>query len=106
GLLRQGERVRFAFVQTEKAAVPIATLCRALKISRSGFYGWQGRPESAHSQRDRQLGVLVRESFEASRKRYGSPRVWEDLRTQDVRVSRKRVVRLMREQGLRARARK
>jgi transposase InsO family protein len=56
--------------------------------------------------RDRHLGVLVQASFAASRKRYGSPRVWEDLREQNVRVSRKRVVRLMQEQGLRARARK
>jgi transposase InsO family protein len=50
--------------------------------------------------------VLIRESFEASRKRYGSPRVWEDLQEQKIRVSRKRVVRLMQEQGLKARARK
>jgi len=57
-------------------------------------------------QRDRQLRILVRASFEASRQRYGSPRVWEDLREQDVRVSRKRVVRLMQEQELKARARK
>jgi transposase InsO family protein len=38
---------------------------------------------------------LIRESFEASRKRYGSPRLWEDLQEQEVRVSRKRIVRLM-----------
>jgi transposase InsO family protein len=97
--------VRFAFVQAEKVAVPIATLCRALRISRRGCYAWRERPESAHAVRDRQLGVRVRASFEASRKRYRSPRVWEDLREQDVRVSRKRVVRLMQEQGLRARER-
>ena len=49
--------------------------------------------------------MLIRESFEASRKRYGSPRVWEDLVEQKIRVSRKRVVRLMQEHGLKARAR-
>jgi len=56
--------------------------------------------------RDRQVGVLVHESFEYSHKRYGSPRVWEDLREQDVRVSRKRVVRIMQQHGLRARVQK
>jgi transposase InsO family protein len=81
-------------------------LCRALKISRSGYYAWRGRPESAHAQQDRQLRVRVRASFDASRKRYGSPRVWEDLVEDGIRVSRKRVVRLMQEQGLKARARK
>jgi putative transposase len=91
---------------TEKTAVPISKLCHWFKVSRSGFYAWRDRPESKHAQRDRHLGVLIRESFEASRKRYGSPRVWEDLQEQQVRVSRKRVVRLMQEQGLRARVRK
>jgi transposase InsO family protein len=52
------------------------------------------------------LRVLVRASFDASRKRYGSPRIWEDLVEQNVHVGRKRVVRLMQEEGLRARVRK
>ena len=98
--------MKFAWVQTEKAAVPVATLCRVLQISRSGFYAWRGRPESAHARRDRELRVRVRASFDASRKRYGSPRVWEDLVEENIRVSRKRVVRLMQEEGLKARARK
>jgi transposase InsO family protein len=86
--------------------MPITTLCRALKISRSGFYAWSTRPESARARRDRELGVHVHASFETSRKRYGSPRIWKDLVEDHLRVSRKRVVRLMQEQGLRARARK
>jgi transposase InsO family protein len=98
--------VRFAFVHAEKAEVPVATLCRTLKISRSGYYAWRDRPESAHAQRDRQLRVHVGASFEGSKKRYGSPRVWEDLVEQDIHVSEKRVARLMREDGQRARARK
>jgi len=75
-------------------------------VSRSGFYAWRDRRESAHARRDRELQVHVRASFEASRRRYGSPRVWEDLLEDGIRVSRKRVVRLMQEQGLKARARK
>ena len=58
------------------------------------------------AQRDRQLRVLVRASFDASKQRYGSPRIHEDLLEQSVRVSRKRVIRLMQEDGLHARARK
>jgi transposase InsO family protein len=50
--------------------------------------------------------VLVRASHEASGRRYGSPRVWEDLLEGGHPVSRKRVVRLMREEGLVARARR
>lgn len=81
-------------------------MCRALDVAPSGFYAWRRRPESAHAQRDRRLRVLVRTSFDASKHRYGSPRIHEDLREQNLRVSRKRVIRLMREDGLQARARK
>src|SRR6266498_3990157 len=52
-----------------------------------------------------QLRKVVRASFDASKKRYGSPRIHEDLFEQKVRVSRKRVIRLMQEDGLKARAR-
>ena len=86
--------------------MPIATLCRTLRVSRSGFYAWRDRPESAHARRDRELSIRVRASFDTSRKRYGSPRIWEDLVEDKIRVSRKRVVRLMQEQGLRARVRR
>ena len=75
-------------------------------MSLSGFYAWARRGPSARAQRDRQLTVLIRTSFTGSRQRYGSPRIHADLREQDERVSRKRVIRLMQADGLRARARK
>jgi transposase InsO family protein len=81
-------------------------MCRALGVSPSGFYAWCRRPESAHLQRDRRLKVLVRAAFDASKQRYGSPRIHEDLLEQQERVSRKRVIRLMQEEGLKARLRK
>ncbi len=75
-------------------------------MTRSGFYAWRRRAESLHAQADRRLRVAVRAAFERSRRRYGSPRIHRDLREEDVRVSRKRVVRLMQEEGLQARPRK
>jgi putative transposase len=90
----------------EKADFPIATLCQVLKVSPSGFYAWRDRPASTHAQTDRRLRVLVRASFDESKQRYGSPRVHEDLLEQHEHVSRKRVVRLMQEDGLVARLRK
>jgi putative transposase len=98
--------VKFAWIAAEKASFKVSQLCRALAVSASGFYAWCRRPESAHAERDRQLRVLVRASFEASKHRYGSPRIHEDLLEQKERVSRKRVIRLMQEDGLKARIRK
>ena len=84
----------------------MARLCRCLDVTPSGFYAWQQRPESARMRRDRQLRVLVRASHAASRRTYGHPRVWRDLHDQGQAVSEKRVARLMREEGLVARARR
>ena len=98
--------MKFAWIAAEKAAFKISELCRALHVSSSGYYAWCRRPASAHARRDRQLRVLVRSSFEASKRRYGSPRIHRDLLEQHERVSRKRVIRLMQEDGLRARERR
>jgi transposase InsO family protein len=98
--------VIFAWVEAEKAAYPVRTLCRVLKVSPSGYYASRGRPESAHAQHDRFLRVKIHASFQASRTWYGSPRVHRDLIDDGISVGRKRVARLMRQDGLVARARK
>ena len=98
--------MKFAWIQTEKAHYPIRKLCRWLAVTPSGFYAWCKRPESARLKRDRTLAVLVQASFDASKHRYGSPRIHTDLIEQQERVSRKRVIRLMQAKGLKARLRK
>ena len=98
--------MRFRFIAAEKARHSLSLLCRCLRVTRSGFHAWRKRPESTKAQCDRRLKVLIRASFAASKGRYGSPRIHEDLRQQGERVSRKRVVRLMQEEKLRARVRK
>jgi putative transposase len=95
--------VKFAFVDAEKAFLPITRLCKSLGVSRSGFYASCGRAPSKHAQEDARLKVLVRESHARSGRRYGTPRVWKDLFEQKEYVSAKRVARLLREEGLRGR---
>jgi putative transposase len=98
--------VKFAWIAAEKASFRVSALCRALAVSPSGFYAWSRRPPSAHTQRDQRLRVWIRASFEASKHRYGSPRIHRDLREEGEAVSRKRVIRLMQEDDLVARRRK
>lgn len=100
--------MRFAYVAAEKARgeFKVTELCRALRVSTSGFYAWCKREPSTRSKKDEQLKVVIQASFDASRKTYGSPRILEDLREAGEQVGRNRVIRLMQEQGLRARARK
>lgn len=100
--------MKFAYVAAEKARgeFKVTELCRALRISTSGFYAWCHRGPSRRSQEDAQLKVRIRAAFEGSRQTYGSPRVLADLREDGEKVGRNRVIRLMQVEGLRARARK
>ena len=98
--------MKFALIDAEKATCPVATACEALGVSRPGYYAWRRRPESKRAREDRRLAVKVRESFELGRTYYGSPRILKDLQAEGEHVSRKRVIRLMQEQGLVARVRR
>lgn len=104
GLLREAEPVRFRFIAAEKAHHGVTLLCRCLRVTRSGFYAWARRTPSARAQRDGRPRVKVRAFHSGSHGRYGSPRIWKDLVEDGEAVSRKRVVRLMQEEGLRGRA--
>ena len=95
--------MKFAFIQTKKAQFPVSAMCRILEVSNSGFYAWCSRPESARARDERRLKVQIRASHEASKRRYGSPRIHQDLKAAGERVSRKRIARLMKEEGIVAR---
>ena len=75
-------------------------MCRVLGLSTSGYYAWLERPPSARARRDAALRVQVRESWEASRRTYGRPRIHADLIARGERVAPKRIARLMREEGI------
>ncbi len=98
--------MKFPFIDAEKAHYPITMLCRVLRVSRAGFYAWIGRPPSPRAVEDARLSVLVREAHDRSRKTYGSPRVHAELASQEVFVSRKRVIRLMQAEKIVARQRR
>jgi transposase InsO family protein len=95
--------VRFRFIEAEKANFSVAAMCRVLEVTRSGFYAWRKRTACARWLRDRKLLRKIRTSFYESRRTYGSPRVHRDLLASGERVGRKRVARLMHEEGLESR---
>ena len=73
-------------------------------MTRAGYYAWRARHERAHTVQDRTLLCQIRTLFARHHARYGSPRIHDALQTRGIAVSRRRVARLMREDGLRARA--
>lgn len=98
--------MRFAFIDAEKARHNISILCRVLQVQRSGYYAWLDRDESARAKDDLVLAVEVSAIFAKFKKRYGSPRIYHELRNRGRCVCRHRIARLMRERGLRARSRR
>ena len=90
----------YRFVAAQKASHSVKTLCRVLGVSRSGFHAWERRAPSNRALTDAWLVEKIRQVHVSSRGTYGSPRVHAELRFDGVRVGRKRVERLMRQQQL------
>jgi putative transposase len=86
-------------VRAHQAEYKVATMCRVLEVSTSGYYAWLKRPASERAGRDAQLSERIVEIHEDSRKTYGVPRVHAELKADGERVARKRVARLMRAAG-------
>ena len=87
-------------MEQEKASHHIATLCRVLGVSSSGYYAWCDRPLSMRARMDQALLDQIQAIHERSRGTYGTPRIHAELQAQGVRCGRKRVARLMREANL------
>ena len=90
----------YRFVGREKGRFHLATLCRVLGVSPSGYRAWARGPATGRVSAHAALLAAIRAVHVASRGTYGSPRVHAALRAEGWRVGRKRVARLMREAGL------
>ena len=83
-----------------QAIYPIQTMCRAFGVSRAGFYAWRDREPSQRVRNDAVLTTRIRAIHKASRESYGAPRIHAELKEVGVGVGRKRIARLMKEEGL------
>src|SRR4051794_3596046 len=90
----------FRLIDAKRAQHPVCLLCSVLGVSRAGYYAWKDRPACARRLRDDELLGEIRAIHAESQGTYGWPRVHAELRHRGVRVSRKRVARLMRAAGL------
>lgn len=95
--------MKYGFIAKHRAVWPVRVLCEVLQVSKSGFYEWLGRPPSARTRANEKLTGLIRQSFEASDRTYGSRRVWRDVVDWGASCGINRVARLMHAAGLAAR---
>jgi putative transposase len=91
----------FRLIEAERAQHAVSRLCQVLGVTRAGYYAWKGREPSRRALADEELRGLVGRIFVDSRETYGAPRVQAELADEHgLRVSRKRIARLMRELGI------
>ncbi len=83
-----------------RAVYAVATMCRVLEVSASGYYAWQSRSPSKRSIHDAVLQAEIEAIHRRSRATYGVPRVHAELQAEGIGVGRKRIARLMRRAGL------
>ena len=92
--------MKYRMIQRCREAFPIRMMCRCLRVSPSGYYGWMTRTPSARAQENARLLKRIRALHANHDGVVGSPRIWEDLRYAGEQCGRHRVARLMRRAGL------
>jgi len=95
--------MRFRLIEDQRDVWPVRVMCDALGVSPSSYYAWRSRPESPRKIANRELLVDIRRVHTDHRGRYGAPRIHAELRAEGRTASRKRVERIMRRHGIRAR---
>jgi len=98
--------MKFSFIAKHRGIWPVAWICGALGVSRSGFHAWLTRAPSQRSRDDEEISASIRASHIGSYRTYGARRVWHDLLAEGYQCGLHKIERLMREQGLRARPRR
>jgi putative transposase len=87
-------------VTAHQAVHPVASVCRTLGVSPSGYYAWRKRPLSLRARADVELTAQIETVHRDSRGTYGAPRIHAELTAQGITIGRKRVARLLRTAGL------
>ncbi|WXJ78250.1 IS3 family transposase ISCce3 [Moorella thermoacetica] len=94
--------MKYRFIREHTETFRVETMCRVLKVSRTGYYRWLKRPVSQRRSQDEIIKEKILNIYNKSRKTYGSPRIQKQLGREGIHCSKKRVERLMREAGVQA----
>lgn len=97
--------MKYAFVATHESKHSVKSMCKVLKVTRSGYYAWRKRLPSGREQSNQELLEGIKKAFQASHKTYGSPRITAYLRRRGWSCGHNRVARLMHVNGIVARRR-
>ena len=92
--------MKYRFIEKSRTRYSVKQLCEVMGIRRSSYYAWKKRETSKREQKNQVLVELIYKIYKLSRKTYGYPRVYAQLRKDGVECNRKRIARLMRQEEL------
>ena len=98
--------MKFSFIEEHLSSFPVEAACEALAVSRSGYYAWLDRPESARSKRRGELAAKIKAVHEQNRRVYGSPRIFRVLKARGEEVCENTVAAVMRQHEIRAKTKR
>ena len=98
--------MQYAWIQEQHAEFSVTSLCRILEVSRSGYYEWLGRPPRVQPDTEQQLEAKVKQYFAQGRGLYGTRRIKHLLAQEGLRVSRRRIGRVLHQARLRCKTRR
>ncbi len=98
--------MKYVAIKENENTFKVKMMCRALLVSRSGYYGWRNHPTSLRAQKNRLLDTEIKKQFELEKGRAGAPRVTKQLKKKGITCSHNKVAKRMRILGLRAKAAK
>ena len=98
--------MKYEFMQEYRDRFRLKSMCKVLKVSRSGYYAWRKRMPSKRVIANNKLLVSIRDIYQKRRKVYGSPRIKDELNECGIRCGKNRVARIMKENGIHAHIRK
>lgn len=94
--------MKYAFMEEHRGRFRVNSMCRVLKVSRSGYYAWKSRTPSKRQLGNEKLLDHIRDVYSRNRNLYGSPRITAELKDKGIRCGKNRVARVMKDNGIRA----
>ena len=91
---------KYRRIHREEGNYPIQSMCRWVKVSKSGYYAWRNRPESSTARRREDLTAIIVKFFDESEQTYGYRRIRAELARSGVKVSLDMVRKIMAAAGL------
>lgn len=94
--------MKYEFMDEHRDRFRVKSMCKVLRVSRSGYYAWRSRTPSERQTANEELLEHIQEVHTKSRKLYGSPRITAELNDEGIGCGRNRVARIMKDNGIRA----